>query len=90
MHLKKLVIKNLWKLLIDLDMNKKELGAVSGISLATLTKLTKGECVNMDMLVKICIALDCDLHDIVEIVSEDDNEMLKRKIVKLPKSRAKK
>ena len=88
--MKKVSYKKLWKLLIDLDMNKRQLGELAGISLSTLTKLTKGECVNMDMLVKICTALDCDLHEIVEIVSDDTDEKPKRKISKVPKNRVRK
>lgn len=64
----KLSYKKLWKLLIDLEINKKTLAERAGISASTLTKLTKGECVHMDMLVKICTALECDLSDIVELV----------------------
>jgi DNA-binding Xre family transcriptional regulator len=59
--------------MIDLEINKKDLAEKAGISTSTLTKLAKGECVNMDMLVKICIAIDCDLHDIVEIVPDNSN-----------------
>ena len=88
--MKKVSYKKLWKLLIDLDMNKKELGELAGISLSTLTKLTKGECVNIDMLLKICTALDCDLHEVVETVSDEDSEKQKRKISKVPKNRVRK
>ena len=56
--------------MIDMELSKKEVAEMAGISTATLTKLSKGECVNMDMLVKICTALECDLHDIVEIISD--------------------
>ena len=67
----KVSYKKLWKLLIDLEINKKTLAERAGISASTLTKLTKGECVHMDMLVKICTALECDLSDIVELVSDN-------------------
>ena len=72
--MKKVTYKKLWKLLIDLEINKRELSRLAGISTSTLTKLSKGECVNMDMLLKICTALDCDLHDIVEIMSDEASE----------------
>jgi DNA-binding Xre family transcriptional regulator len=35
--------KKLWKLLIDKDMKKKDLQALSGISWSSMTKLSKGE-----------------------------------------------
>ena len=55
-------------MLIDLEMNKKMLSERAGISASTLTKLSKGECVHMEMLVRICNALECNLCDIVELV----------------------
>ena len=64
--------KKLWKLLIDKEMNKRELANAAGISSATLTKLAKGENVNVDILVKICATLDCRLDDIVELISAED------------------
>jgi DNA-binding Xre family transcriptional regulator len=66
--------KKLWKLLIDKEINKRTLGQMANVSGSTLTKLVKGESVNMDILLRICAALNCDLHDIVEIVSEKDGE----------------
>ena len=60
--------KKLWKLLIDKEMNKRQLAQMAHVSGSTLTKLAKGESVNMEILVRICSALNCDLHDIVEMV----------------------
>jgi len=67
----KVSYKKLWKLLIDMEINKKTLSKMANVSGATLTKLAKGESVGMDMLVRICTALKCDLHDIVEIVPDE-------------------
>lgn len=60
--------KKLWKLLIDRDMKKKDLVALSGISQSSITKMGKNENVNTDVLVRICRALNCDIGDIAEIV----------------------
>jgi DNA-binding Xre family transcriptional regulator len=60
--------KKLWKLLIDKDMKKKDLQAVAGVSWASVTKLSKGENVSMDILMKVCNALHCDIGDIMEII----------------------
>mgnify|MGYP002624208604 CR=1 FL=1 len=60
--------KKLWKLLIDKDMKKKDLQAMSGISWSSVTKLSKGETVSMDVLMKICQTLDCDIGDVVEFL----------------------
>ena len=64
--------KKLFKLLIDREMKSKELAAKAGISPATIAKMKKdGATVSSDVLVKICVALDCTLDDIVEIVSNE-------------------
>ena len=72
----KVSYKKLWKLLIDEEINKRTLAQMANISGSTLTKLSKGENVNVDILVRICAALECDLHDIVEVVP--DNEKKRR------------
>ncbi len=63
----------LWKLLIDKNMKKKDLMAVTGISQATIGKLGRRETVNSDVLVRICVALKCDIGDIMEIVPDEHN-----------------
>ena len=70
----KISYKRLWKLLIDLEINKTQLAKMANISDATITKLAKGESVNMEMLLRICNALDCNLHDIVETVPDKPDE----------------
>ena len=64
--------KKLWKILIDKDMKKKDLQAKAGISWASVTKLSKGETVSMDVLIKVCKALDCNIGDIVELIPKED------------------
>jgi len=61
----------LWKLLIDRGMKKKDLQKVAGISSASVTKLAKNENVNTEILQKICIALKCDICDIMEMMEEN-------------------
>ena len=60
--------KRLWKLLIDLDMKKKDLKDITGIGSTTLTKLSKNEPVSMDVMIKICVALKCNIGDIVDVI----------------------
>ena len=62
--------KKLWKLLIDKDMNKQDLRRVAKLSSSSVAKLSKGENVNTDILVRICTALECDVSDIMEIVPD--------------------
>lgn len=64
--------RKLWKLLIDKDMKKKDLRMVSGISTNALAKLGKNDRVGTDVLEKICLALNCDIGDIMEIIDEYD------------------
>lgn len=52
--------KKLWKLLIDRDMKKKDLAKAADISNYTITKMSKGENVTVDILGKICLALNCN------------------------------
>lgn len=63
--------KKLWKLLIDRNMKKKDLRALTGISSASMAKLGKGENVTTDVLVRICDALGCELSDIMELNQSD-------------------
>ena len=66
--------KKLWKLLIDQDMNKKDLIKKAGISKSSINKLVHSENVTTEVLLKICVALECDTKDIMEIVKEEDNQ----------------
>lgn len=61
----------LWKLLIDKNMKKKELSEAAGISNSLIAKLGKNENVTVDVLVRICSALDCQIDDIMELVPDD-------------------
>lgn len=58
----------LWKLIIDKGINKTQLREMTGMTTNILAKLGKNESVQLDILVKICEVLECDLNDIVEIV----------------------
>ena len=65
--------KKLWKLLIDRDMMKKDLQAEAKVSWASITKMSKGENVSMEVLLKVCQALGCDIGDIMEVIPDDKN-----------------
>ena len=66
--------KKLWKLLIDKEMKKEDLRLKAGITTTAMAKLGRNETVHMDVLLKICAALNCGLNDILEIVSEEKND----------------
>ena len=63
----------LWKLLIDRKMKKKDLAALSGVSKATLAKMSNDVHVSTEILAKICCALDVGIADIVEVVPDNKN-----------------
>lgn len=64
--------KKLWKILIDKDMKKKDLQAAAGISWASVTKLSKGETVSMEVLMKVCKALGCNIGDVMDLIPAED------------------
>ena len=64
----------LWKLLIDKNMNKTQLGLAAGISTSTISKLGKNETINMESMMKICRVLNCDIGDIIEITESEPVE----------------
>jgi DNA-binding Xre family transcriptional regulator len=66
--------KRLWKLLIDKDMNKHDLMEVASLSTATVAKMTKGENLNTDILVRVCNALHCTASDILEIYPDETGD----------------
>ena len=66
--------KKLWLLLKKRYLNKKHLQSIANISSTSITKLAKDETVRTDTLDKICLALQCDISDIMEIVEEGRNE----------------
>lgn len=68
----KISYKKLWKLLIDKEMLKKDLAEKANISSASIAKLGRNENVNTDILLRICIALKCDVSDIMQV--EEDIE----------------
>lgn len=57
----------LFKMLIDKEMKKTEFAKKIGISANTLAKLSKNETVSMDVIIRICRALDCSVDEIMDI-----------------------
>lgn len=67
--------KKLWKLLIDMDMMKKDLQKQAGISWATMTKMSKGEIVSTEVLMRVCQVLHCNVGDIVDFIENETTEI---------------
>ena len=64
--------KKLWKLLIDRDMKKKELAQLAGISNFTISKMSAGNNVTVEVLGKICKALNCTPMELLGLRPEGD------------------
>lgn len=70
----KLIYNKLWKLLIDKGMTKTEMRLKADISTTTLAKLGKNETVSMEVLLKICKVLDCNVGDIMDVINEEKQD----------------
>lgn len=69
--------KKLWHLLLDKSLMKKDLEKLAGISSSSITKLGRDEYVNLEILQRICTALQCDVTEVMEM-GPDDPSTLKR------------
>ena len=56
--------KKLWKLLIDRDMTRADLRDKTGLSPATLAKMSKGEAIGANILERICETMQCNVGDV--------------------------
>ena len=57
----------LWKLLVDKKMSKADLRKAVGMAPNTLTKMRKDEPVSLEVLIRICQVLDCNIGDIMDV-----------------------
>ncbi len=72
--MQRICYKKLWKLLIDRDLKKKDLQEMAGVSASSLAKMTRSENVNTDIIQRICIALNCDVGDVMGIETINDDK----------------
>ncbi len=63
--------KGLWKMLIDKDISKTDLRHLTGVSPSTFSNMSSNEYVSMDVLVRICKTLKCQISDIVQVEFEE-------------------
>lgn len=66
---------NLWKLLIDKNMNKTKLKEAAGISFNVIARMGKNETISFESIEKICSALNCNIGDIISIAQETKEEV---------------
>lgn len=62
----------LWHRLIDLNMTKGELRQKAGITTNALAQLGRNESVPLHTLERICIALQCNISDVVEVFADEE------------------
>lgn len=62
----------LWKLLIDKGINKKKLMELTSITGTTMAKMSKGKPVSMEVIGRICKALNVNVGDIVDYIGEEN------------------
>ncbi len=71
-----ILYRSLWHLLIEKGMTKAEVRKITGISLNTITKLTRNEDVSMTVINKICAALGVSYGNIIEYIPKKNVEVV--------------
>lgn len=56
--------KNLWNIMKKKNLTRTELRKRAGLSSSTFAKLSKDEMVSLDVLVRLCKVLNCQISDI--------------------------
>ena len=62
----------LWKKLIDKKMTKNALRIKADMSSSTMAKMSKNETVSMDVMLRICKVLDCNIGDIMDATNDEE------------------
>ena len=62
----------IWKLLIDKKMTKTKLCREAKTSTNAVTKMGRDEDVRVEVLARICAALNCTMDDIVEVITDKE------------------
>lgn len=57
----------LWIMLIQKNITKPQFRTLAKLSPATFTKLNKNQTVSMEVIVRICQTLRCNIGDIMDI-----------------------
>lgn len=72
--------KPLWKTLIDHDLKKGQLKEMAGIASSTISRMNRNEYVSLEVIEKICFALNCQMTDVLEFTmsapEQGDNDSI--------------
>ena len=63
--------KPLWHLLVEREMNKEDSKRAANITSNIVSRMSKNAYVNLDSIEKICLAMDCKIEDVVEVIKEE-------------------
>ena len=70
--------RKLWHQLIDKKMKKTDLKRLTGLSATTVAALSADKVVSLEVLLRICDALNCDLFDIIETSRTPQNAVIEK------------
>ena len=66
----------LFKILIDKGIKKTQFAKIAGVGMNTMAKLARNEMVSLEVMVRICRALNCTLDDVIDILPENKTEIV--------------
>ncbi len=66
--------KKLWKKMIDLELDAPQVQKKTKIAPSTFSRMRKNQYVSMDVLVRLCESLNCQISDIVEVEGVDEKK----------------
>ena len=58
-------------MLIDRNMSKTQLIKEAGITTNAMARMGKNEDVRVEVLAKICTALNCTMDDVIEVIPDE-------------------
>ena len=61
----------LWDTLKERGMRKEDLRLAAGLTTNMIANMGKGEHISMKTLLRICEALNCEITDVIELVSDE-------------------
>ena len=60
-------------MLVEKEMNKEDLKKAANITSNVVSRMSKNAYVNLDLIEKISVAMDCKIEDVVEIIKDEEN-----------------
>ena len=61
----------LWNTLKERGMRKEDLRLAAGLTTNMIANMGKGEHISMKTLLRICEALNCEITDVIELVTDE-------------------